>query len=166
MPIAALWLLPMISDITSILGGAFRRRSLDPVARNADVGRQRFLFLVPAHNESLLIGACVRSLTTMNRDRADFEVLVVADNCEDDTSLVAASAGARVLDRADPTRPGKPDAIQWALDSLPLATFDAVTIIDADSTVEPGFANALAGLGTLRGKAVQTYNGIANERDS
>lgn len=166
MPIAALWLLPLISDIASIVGGTRRRWHRQSLPVNADLRRQRFLFLVPAHNESLLVGRCVRSLTAMTRESADFEVLVVADNCEDDTSLVAASAGARVLDRADPALPGKPNAIQWALDQLPLATFDAITIIDADTTVEPGFAEALAAVDSLRGRAVQTYNGIANERDS
>lgn len=166
MPLAALWLLPLVSDTTSILRGALNRRRRQRAAGNVDVGRQRFLFLVPAHNESLLVGECVRSLTAMNRGRADFEVMVVADNCEDDTGVVAASAGARVLDRADPTRPGKPKAVQWALDQLPLAAFDAVTIIDADTSVEPGFADALGLMGPLRGRAVQTYNGIANERDS
>lgn len=165
-PVAALWLLPLISDLTSLLGGALRRWRRKPLLGNPDAGRQRLLFLVPAHNESLLVGRCVRSLTTMNRTRADFDVLVVADNCDDETGLVAATAGARVLDRADLARPGKPNAIQWALKQIPLASFDAITIIDADTTVEPGFADALAGIGSLRGKAVQTYNGIANESDS
>jgi cellulose synthase/poly-beta-1,6-N-acetylglucosamine synthase-like glycosyltransferase len=102
----------------------------------------------------------------MSRRGADFEVVVIADNCEDDTSRVATSAGARVLDRADLARPGKPHAIQWALDQLPLAAFDAVTIIDADTTVDTEFAGALAAMGPLRGRAVQTYNGIGNEADS
>jgi cellulose synthase/poly-beta-1,6-N-acetylglucosamine synthase-like glycosyltransferase len=165
-PIAALLLLPMISDITSIVTAVRRRWRPWPAVDAVDGGRQRFLFLVPAHNESLLVGRCVRALAAMSKDRADFEVFVVADNCNDDTSSVAASVGARVLDRVDPRLPGKPRAIQWALDQLPLANFDAVTIIDADTTVDPGFADALASIGSLRGRAVQAYNGIGNERDS
>lgn len=164
-PVAALWLLPLVSDATSIIGGLLRRRR-EPAAVPQAVVRQRFLFLVPAHNESLLVGRCVRSLAAMSRKWADFEIVVVADNCEDDTRLVAASAGARVLERADLTLLGKPHAIQWALDQLPLSTFDAITIVDADTTVDAGFAGALAGMGPLRGRAVQTYNGIANEGDS
>jgi len=166
-PLAALWLLPLVSDSISILRGVLlRRRGGQRSAVNVDMVRQRFLFLVPAHNESLLVGQCVRSLMAMSRRRADFEVVVVADNCDDDTGRVAASAGARVLDRADPTRLGKPHAIQWALDQLPLSAFDAITVVDADTKVDAGFAGALAGMGPLRGKAVQTYNGIANESDS
>jgi cellulose synthase/poly-beta-1,6-N-acetylglucosamine synthase-like glycosyltransferase len=165
-PIAVLWLLPLVSDATSILAGALRRRRREPAVDRDAARRQRFLFLVPAHNESLLVGRCVRSLVAMSRRRADFEVVVVADNCDDDTSVVAASAGARVLDRSNPSLPGKPNAIQWALDQLPLSAFDAVTIIDADTTVDAGFAGALAGMGPTRDKAVQTYNGIANESDS
>ena len=165
-PIAVLWLLPTVSDATSILRAAFGRNRRKAAAVSEDVGRQRLLFLVPAHNESLLVGRCVRSLSAMSRKRADFVVVVVADNCEDDTGAVAASAGARVLTRVDLARPGKPNAIQWALDQLPLSAFDAITIVDADTIVEPGFAGAIAGMGPLRAKAVQTYNGIANEGDS
>jgi cellulose synthase/poly-beta-1,6-N-acetylglucosamine synthase-like glycosyltransferase len=165
MPVAALWLLPLVSDATSIIVGVLRRRR-GPAAPLEPVGRPRLLFLVPAHNESLLVGRCVRSLVTMSRERADFEVVVVADNCEDDTRAVAASAGALVIERTEMALPGKPHAIQWALDRLPLSAFDAVTIIDADTTVDSAFAGELAGMGPLRGKAVQTYNGIANEGDS
>jgi cellulose synthase/poly-beta-1,6-N-acetylglucosamine synthase-like glycosyltransferase len=165
-PIAALWILPLVSDVASIARGALRRRRREPSSTPERTGRPRFLFLVPAHNESMLVGSCVRSLALMSRRRADFDIVVVADNCDDDTSHVAASAGASVLDRTNPDQPGKPHAIQWALDQLPLATFDAVTIIDADTTVDAGFAGALAGMGPLRGRAVQTYNGIGNESDS
>lgn len=165
LPVAVLWLLPLISDATSLLVGVLNQ-SRGPASAPEPIARQRFLFLVPAHNESLLVGRCVRSLVAMSRKRADFEVVVVADNCEDDTKAVAASAGALVLERSDLTLPGKPHAIQWALDRLPLSTFDAITIIDADTTVDAGFAGALAAMGPLRGKAAQTYNGIANEGDS
>jgi cellulose synthase/poly-beta-1,6-N-acetylglucosamine synthase-like glycosyltransferase len=61
---------------------------------------------------------------------------------------------------------GKPHAINWALSQVSLDAFDAITIIDADTTVDRGFADALATIGSLSECAVQTYNGIANERDS
>ncbi|HEV7594613.1 MAG TPA: glycosyltransferase family 2 protein [Gemmatimonadaceae bacterium] len=166
MPIAVLWLLPAISDSTSLVRGLLHRHYPKSPGPQEKGLRQHLMFLVPAHNESLLIGRCVRSLTAMSRREVDFAVVVVADNCDDDTSAVALSAGARVLQRVDLTRPGKPNAVQWALDQLPLSSFDAVTIIDADTTVEEGFADALARTGPLRQRAVQTYNGIANERES
>ena len=165
MPIAALWLLPLVSDLTSLVMGRLSGAKRD-LGADATNPLQRILFLVPAHNESLLIGACIRSLLGMVKGHVDFEVVVVADNCEDDTVDAAFHAGARVLERVDRTKPGKPHAINWALNQVSLDDFDAITIIDADTIVDRGFADALANIGPLSGVAVQTYNGIANERDS
>lgn len=158
-PLAAIFLLPLLSDLAS----AFVRA---PGRVGASGVRQRLCFLVPAHNEQLLVGDCVRSLVAMDRDRADADVFVVADNCTDDTPAIAAAAGARVLERHDLARRGKPPALEWAMAQLPLAGYDAVVIIDADTIVVPGFASALAAQGALRDIAVQGYFGLSNERDS
>jgi cellulose synthase/poly-beta-1,6-N-acetylglucosamine synthase-like glycosyltransferase len=163
LPLAAIWILPVVADIAAIVCALFKTRKVDAAPPSI---RPRLLFLVPAHNESLLIGECVFSLVAMSPRRTDFEVVVVADNCTDDTAKVAASFGATVLKRADASRPGKPAAIEWALSQLPLTGFDAVTIIDADTTVDPEFAAVLAEHAPLRDKAVQTYNGIGNNTES
>ena len=163
LPIAFVWLLPAISDLASLLVAFLRPHA--SLARPAGT-RTRILFLVPAHNESLLIGKCVSSLIGMSRFKSNFDVVVIADNCDDDTADIAAASGARVLKRNDPANAGKPAAIQWALERLAGEPFDAVTIIDADTIVDSQFADALADFAPLRDKAIQTYNGIGNERDS
>ena len=121
---------------------------------------------MPAHDEALLIGACARSLMGMSRHGVAWDVVVVADNCGDDTAAVARAAGARVLERRDETRRGKPHAIAWSMEGLPLERYDAVVIVDADSTVAPDFAERLAAHAPLASKAVQAYFGLANEGDS
>jgi cellulose synthase/poly-beta-1,6-N-acetylglucosamine synthase-like glycosyltransferase len=159
-PVAALLLLPVLSDLAGLAAG--RRKG----AGEGGGARQRLCFIVPAHDERLLIADCVRSLLAMARSRADFDVYVLADNCSDETAAIARAAGARVLERFDAARRGKPQAIQWAMGRLPLAEYDAVVIIDADTVVVPGFADALAAAGPLRDIAVQGYFGLSNERDS
>jgi len=52
--------------------------------------------------------------------------------------------------------------VAWALERLPLAKFDAVAIIDADTVVDREFARDLANAAPLREKAVQGYNGVSN----
>ena len=81
--------------------------------------QRRFRFIVPAHNESAGIAATVRSLLEVDYPESLFDVLVVADNCEDDTASQARAAGAQQPARADcpgipfrdavkfPTRPGR-----------------------------------------------------------
>jgi 1,2-diacylglycerol 3-beta-glucosyltransferase len=158
-PVAALWLLPLIAELLALV-------SRRPVAVAPPPPRARLLVLVPAHDEEQLIGACVRSLRAMERRHADAEIVVVADNCRDATAARARDGGARVLERADPARRGKPHAIQWVLDQTDLTAYDAVVIVDADSTVTAAFADSLAQMGPLRDKAVQGYFSLSNEAGS
>lgn len=166
-PAAVLWLLPLLSDLLGIPCAAMRvlrRRSRSEDDAKAPV--QRFLFLVPAHDEALLIEGCVRSLLAMRGERSTHDVCVIADNCADDTAARAEAAGARVLVRNDPARRGKPYALHWAMERHRLERYDALVIIDADAVVDPGFADTLASVGPLRDRAAQTYNGIRNEDES
>src|ERR1700744_2886019 len=57
---------------------------------------RRLRFVVPAHNESAGIAATVESLLAVDYPRALFDVVVVADNCNDDTAEQARRAGATV----------------------------------------------------------------------
>jgi cellulose synthase/poly-beta-1,6-N-acetylglucosamine synthase-like glycosyltransferase len=162
-PVAIVWLLPAASELLMLLIAA-RRPASDPPTRSASASR--LLILVPAHDEERLIGRCVRSLMEMTSHRAVASIVVIADNCSDQTAGIAESLGARVLQRRDTTRRGKPAAIEWAFGQLPLADFDAAVIIDADTEVDPGFADALAEYAPLRDIAVQAYFGVSNLHDS
>lgn len=164
-PVAMLLVLPLISDACSLATLAFgARRSAGAPANSAP--RAHLLVLVPAHDEELLVGAAVRSMMAMSRGHCDFDVVVIADNCTDRTAAIAAGAGARVLERFDAERRGKPWALEWAMARLPVSEYDAVVINDADTIVHAGFVDGLALRGPLRAKVVQGYNAIANPRES
>src|SRR5687767_965725 len=60
--------------------------------------------LIPAHNEAAGIGQAISRLMTVSEDA---KILVIADNCDDDTARIAASAGAMVAERINPLRRGK-----------------------------------------------------------
>jgi cellulose synthase/poly-beta-1,6-N-acetylglucosamine synthase-like glycosyltransferase len=67
------------------------------VAENeAQPVRSRIIVLIPAHNEADGIGQTLAALTEQTRlpDR----VLVIADNCSDDTALIALAQGAEVYE--------------------------------------------------------------------
>src|SRR4051812_33412110 len=100
----------------------------------ADSSERRFSIIVPAHNESAGIAETVRSLLAIDYPTALFDVLVVADNCEDDTANRARGAGAQVLERQDTTARGKGYALHYAFERLPAAV-DAVVVVDADTLV-------------------------------
>ncbi|HEX4633014.1 MAG TPA: glycosyltransferase family 2 protein [Gemmatimonadales bacterium] len=153
-------LLPTLSDLWSLLALA------RPAPKRHSSHRPRILALVPAHNEALLIQDAVRSLLAQKYPRDRWHVLVIADNCTDDTAARARAAGAECLERVDLEHRGKPHAIAWAMQQLPLQHLDAITVIDADVVVAPDFASGLALEAPLNDKAVQPYNDVRNPGES
>lgn len=107
--------------------------------------RHRLTVLVPAHNEEQLIARCVSSLLEQTYPRDLYRVIVIADNCSDETADRAAAAGAEVMARDEPDARGKGQALRWAIDRLMTAPtpWDAVVIVDADSIAERGMLAAL-----------------------
>ncbi len=161
---AGVLLLPVVSDILSLIYAGLRR-SERPVPPGAGP-QPRFVFLVPAHDEELLIGECLRSLSMMRYPEDRLRVVVVADNCSDGTARIALQAGVSCLERNDSARRGKPWAIAWALKQLPLSSYDGVVIVDADSVVDAGFASGLASVGPIAECAAQCYNDVSNRTES
>lgn len=155
--------LPTLSDLLSTLRIAVAGPERD--GGNA-AALPRLLFLVPAHDEALLIEGCVRSILAMDYPADRREVVVIADNCTDGTADLARTAGATCLERADTERRGKPWALAWALERVDLGAFDAVVIIDADSLVDPSFARAMARHSPLAQRAVQGSHAVRNPGDS
>src|SRR5262249_53204018 len=64
-------------------------------------------------------------------------LIVVADNCSDDTAAVAAAAGTDVIARQDATRIGKGYALAYAIEHLRRDPPDLVLFVDADCRVHP-----------------------------
>jgi 1,2-diacylglycerol 3-beta-glucosyltransferase len=113
----------------------------------------RFLVLVPAHNEELVIGSCLKAIVAARRPR-DL-VLVVADRCNDATAKVARSFGASVLERGPDEEPGRAAARQAGLEHARGLDWDVVLMLDADSIVEPGFFSACERVLATGASAVQ-----------
>src|SRR5271165_5812496 len=63
----------------------------------------RFVVAIPAHDEEAGIVETVRSCLAQDYPRELFDVLVIADNCQDQTADLARREGATVLERSHPT---------------------------------------------------------------
>lgn len=96
------------------------------------------LVLVPAHNEADRIQLTLEALWAQTR-RPD-RVVVVADNCTDETVRLARTAGAEVLETQGNTSK-KAGALNQALGTLlpALSLSDRVLIVDADSQLSARF---------------------------
>lgn len=128
--------------------------------------RCRFQVIVPAHDEELLIADLIGSIRRARYPQQDIAILVLADNCTDETADRVRAAGEQVVERTDPDHRGKGQALGWLLAHHDLGDCDAVALFDADNLVEPEFfgevARALAG----GAHCVQGYYDIANPDDS
>jgi len=101
----------------------------------------RIVALIPAHNEAASIELTLAALGAQTRPAE--RVIVIADNCTDDTAALASAAGAEVM-ITHGNRHKKAGAINYALRRvLPeLSADDAVLVQDADSFLDPEFLAA------------------------
>ena len=106
--------------------------------------------IIPAHNESLGIAPTIQSILPQLKDQD--QLIVVADNCTDDTAKIARDLGATVIVRENQTLRGKGYALDFGLQSLKDQPPQIVIIIDADCTISPD------------GIAVLSQNCIAYQR--
>jgi cellulose synthase/poly-beta-1,6-N-acetylglucosamine synthase-like glycosyltransferase len=106
------------------------------------VERSQVCVLVPAHDEAEGIGATVAAIRQQLApgDR----LLVVADNCTDETARIAAEAGAEVAIRHEPSRRGKGYALAFGIDQLRKAPPACVIVMDADCTPGERLIDTLA----------------------
>jgi cellulose synthase/poly-beta-1,6-N-acetylglucosamine synthase-like glycosyltransferase len=104
--------------------------------------RPSIVVLMPAHNESLVIAkpieAILKQLTHQDR------LLVVADNCTDDTADIARGLGAGVVERSHQELRGKGYALDFGCQHLRESPPEVVIIIDADCMVAEGVIGQLA----------------------
>ena len=128
----------------------------------------RFMAIIPAHNEESVIGPLVESLMKQNYPRDYYDIYVIADNCTDRTAEIAERAGAIVLKRFDEEHKTKGYALQWFLDQKIKedAPYDAFCIFDADNIVDSNFLKAMNKKLCQGEDVVQGYRDIKNPTDS
>jgi hypothetical protein len=122
-------------------------------AREIGARRPSLAVLMPAHDEAAGIAATIRALLPQlaTNDR----LVVVADNCGDDTAAVAAACGADVTVRVDATRRGKGYALDHGVRYLASSAPEVVVIVDADCIVADGALDALARVCADAGRPTQ-----------
>lgn len=130
-----------------------RGRSPIPLPQSAP---PRVAVLVPAHNEAAGILPTLEALLPQMgvRDR----LVVIADNCSDETADVARQAGVTVIERQDAQRRGKGYALDFGLQFLAADPPDVVVIVDADCLVMADTIAKISQLAVERDRPVQaTY---------
>lgn len=132
-------LLLTILAIELALGALVRRSGNQHAAPHR---RSTAAILMPAHNEAGGINRIIAKLLPSLDET--IRLIVIADNCSDDTARIAREAGATVIERHDATLRGKGHALafgrEWlraqaeaSQSHLPLP--DCVVVLDADCEI-------------------------------
>jgi cellulose synthase/poly-beta-1,6-N-acetylglucosamine synthase-like glycosyltransferase len=127
-----------------------------PVRKGPTGQRPTAAVLVPAHNEAQGIAPVLRGILSdlTETDR----LIVIADNCTDDTASIARATGATVIERNDNELRGKGYALDCGLKSLRDNPPQVVIVIDADCLVEKGTLERIAATAYATGRPTQALN--------
>lgn len=116
--------------------------------------------LIPAHDEAVGIVATLTALRQVAPPET--RVLVVADNCSDETAELARGCGVEVAERHDTARRGKGYALAFGRERLADGVPpEVVLVLDADCRLSPGSIEALYQSAILRQAPAQAVNLIA-----
>ena len=135
--VVALSLPILVFSVECLIGCLYRsRKQLDD-----SESLPTTVILIPAHNEAAGIPATLHSL---RQDAGEaMRIVVVADNCTDDTAFIVESCGCEVIERFDSERLGKGYALDYGLRHIAQDPPQVVIIVDADCTVGDGALKAL-----------------------
>jgi cellulose synthase/poly-beta-1,6-N-acetylglucosamine synthase-like glycosyltransferase len=139
---------------SEVLAGWFvlRKESTSPLAPGTL--SHTTVVLIPAHNEGAGILPTIQDVLAQlgPNDR----ILVVADNCTDDTAAIVQAAGVEVTVRADPARRGKGYALEFGIQHLGLNPPGVVVIMDADCRLGENALRHLSDSAMASGRPVQS----------
>lgn len=102
----------------------------------------RTAILMPAHNEATMIAHTLSRIGPVLSE--EMRLLVVADNCTDETARIVTGAGHEVIERTDPQKRGKGYALAFGRDHLRLNSPECVIVFDADCETDAGSMEMLA----------------------
>lgn len=118
--------------------GIFKKKKVFPDTEP----KTRFAILIAARNEAAVIGNLVDSLQQQTYPRALYDIIVIPNNCSDQTETIAIAHGAKILNCTIPVK-SKGDVLQFAFQSLADKGYDAYCVFDADNLVDCHFLEAM-----------------------
>jgi cellulose synthase/poly-beta-1,6-N-acetylglucosamine synthase-like glycosyltransferase len=110
---------------------AYLSKSREPIPT---LSKTKIAVVVPAHDEAEGIAATINSI--LPQLKLGDRLIVVADNCTDNTAEIAITNGAEAIERHDPAYRGKGYALDFGLRFIAQNPPDVVVIIDADCNIK------------------------------
>lgn len=130
--------------------GAAEREDAEPAL---DHSMPRTTVLIPARDEAVGIARTIASVRAAGWSQ--MQVLVVADNCRDETAEIARASGVTVIERQDMAHTGKGYALAFGMEYLAHDPPDVVIMVDADTMVDREALRLLARRAEMAARPVQ-----------
>ena len=141
---------PVFLFCLEIFLSLFPRRSSPGLEPKADMP---LAVLIPAHNEALVLAETLQTL--LPTLPAACRVVVIADNCTDETANIARWFGVDAVERTNADQRGKGYALKFGFAHLAADPPAAVVILDADCQVAPDAVRLLGQAVLATGRPVQ-----------
>jgi len=93
-------------------------------------------------------------------------ILLVADNCTDDTAAIGRALDIETIERRDAERHGKGFALAFGRDHLAAAPPEVTIVLDADCSIDACSLERLANAAMVRGSPVQALNLLEPDREA
>ncbi|MBP3952646.1 glycosyltransferase family 2 protein [Bacillus suaedae] len=150
--------------IISLAG--FKKQKVD--MREKPAPEKSFAILVAAHNEEQVIAPLLENLKKLDYPKDLYEVIVICDNCTDQTAEIVTKHGVKAMERFDEDRKGKGYAMEWMLNQLwqQERQFDAIIVFDADNLVSKNFLLEMNHKLMDGHRVIQSYVETKNPYDS
>jgi len=104
------------------------------------INSKQFLILIPAHNEEKVIGETLKSIKNLDFPQNNFDVVVIGDNCNDNTYNIAKKEGYSCFIKNNGESKSKIYALKWFLKNFDeLDRYKRIIILDADTIIEKNF---------------------------
>lgn len=121
-----------------------------------DIERPKTTVLIPAHNEAEQISEVLQVLKQQITKRD--QIIVIADNCHDNTAELARATGVTVLERENLQDRGKGYALDYAMQQLKANPPEVLVVLDGDCIIEPSTIANITRKAIATGRPVQaTY---------
>ncbi len=100
----------------------------------------KYLILIPAHNEEKVIGETLKSIKNLDFPQNNYDVVVIGDNCNDNTYNIAKKEGFSCFVKNDGELKSKTYALKWFLENFEeINRYKRIIILDADTIIEKNF---------------------------
>lgn len=130
------------------------------------IKKNKFAILIAARNEEKVIGNLLSSINNQDYDADFLEVVVIADNCTDNTANIAKECGVTVFERFNKKEIGKGYALDYAISRLrkegAWQEIDGIIVLDADNVLTP---NYISEMNKTRSDGYEAFTSYRNSKN-